>query len=109
MPHLRFRGINQDQVAKLSQTLPNNLAATMETTEDNFSIEHIHTDFFSKGQKGGAYPFVEVLWFQRSQEIQDQSAKIITEQVKQYCPNDDVAVIFVSLTKSAYYENGSHF
>ncbi|WP_413575119.1 DUF1904 domain-containing protein [Bdellovibrio sp. HCB290] len=109
MPHLRFRGLNQNHVAKLSQTLPTELAPAMATGEDNFSFEYIHADFFNKGQSGGAYPFVEVLWFQRSQDIQDRSAKIITDHVKALCPQDDIAVIFVSLEKSAYYENGSHF
>ncbi|UYL09522.1 DUF1904 domain-containing protein [Bdellovibrio sp. SKB1291214] len=109
MPHLRFRGLKEDQVASLSQTLVKDLAAAIETGEDNFSFELIGSHYFSKGQPGGAYPFVEVLWFKRSQEIQDKSALIITEQVKKLCPQDDVAVIFVPLEKNAYYENGSHF
>lgn len=109
MPHLRFRGVNEQQVAELSNSLVKDLATTIETTEDNFSFELIGTQFFSRGQKGGAYPFVEVLWFQRSQEIQDAAAKIITEKVKLLCPHDDVAVIFVPLAKNSYYENGTHF
>ncbi|WP_413557794.1 DUF1904 domain-containing protein [Bdellovibrio sp. HCB209] len=109
MPHLRFRGLKEDNVAELSNALTKELATTMETTEDNFSFELIGTTFFSKGQRGGAYPFVEVLWFQRSQEIQDAAARIITQKVKQLCPQDDVAVIFVPLAKNSYYENGTHF
>jgi hypothetical protein len=101
--------MKENHVATLSQTLVKDLAAAIETGEDNFSFELIGSQYFSKGQPGGAYPFVEVLWFQRSQEIQDKSASIITEQVKKLCPQDDVAVIFVSLAKNSYYENGSHF
>ncbi|WP_413582064.1 DUF1904 domain-containing protein [Bdellovibrio sp. HCB288] len=109
MPHMRFRGMKAEQVANLSQTLPQQLAPAMETSEDNFSFELINTQYFTKGQSGGEYPFVEVLWFQRSQEVQDKSAMIITEKVKALFPQDDIAVIFIPLEKKNYYENGSHF
>ncbi len=109
MPHIRVRGMSEEHVAHLSQSLPQDLAPAMETSEDNFSIEWIASQYFSKGQRGGAYPFVEVLWFQRSQEIQDKSAKIITDKIKQLSPQDDIAVVFVPLAKNSYYENGEHF
>ncbi|QLY24350.1 DUF1904 domain-containing protein [Bdellovibrio sp. KM01] len=109
MPHLRFRGMKEEHVSELSQSLVKDLAQSIETSEDNFSFELIQTQYFSKGNRGGAYPFVEVLWFQRSQEIQDKSAKIITEKIKKLCPQDDIAVVFVPLAKNSYYENGEHF
>jgi hypothetical protein len=101
--------MKEEHIAELSQSLPKDLAPSMETSEDNFSFELVGTQYFTKGQRGGAYPFIEVLWFQRSQEIQNKSAKIITDKVKQLCPQDDIAVVFVSLAKNSYYENGEHF
>jgi hypothetical protein len=56
-----------------------------------------------------SYPFIEVLWFARSSEIQDHSAKIITEAVKQVTASTDVVVVFFELAKNSYYENGAHF
>jgi len=109
MPHIRFRAIKEDHVEKLSALLCKDLANAMETSEDNFTFELIETQFFAQGKKVESYPFVEVSWFARSQEIQDLSAKIITEKVKTLAGYEDVIVVFQALPKTNYYENGEHF
>ncbi|UXR63731.1 DUF1904 domain-containing protein [Bdellovibrio bacteriovorus] len=109
MPHVRFRAVNKEQVQKLSQTLPAELAPAMNTSPDNFTFELVATHFFSAGTTTESYPFIEVLWFARSQEIQNECAGIITRQLKQLGSYEDVVVVFQVLAKEAYYENGSHF
>lgn len=54
---------------------------------------------------------MEVLWFDRGQDVQDQVAELITKAVRAELeePEQDVAVIFSALTPSAYYDNGSHY
>jgi hypothetical protein len=112
MPHIRFRAVKEDHVEKLSALLCKDLAKAMETSEDNFTFELVATQFFAQGKKVESYPFVEVLWFARSQEIQNLSAKIITEKVKAIealAAYEDVIVVFQALPKTSYYENGEHF
>lgn len=109
MPHIRIRAVKKDHVCQLSQSLAPELAQVMNTAEDNFTFEFIATEFFSQGQPSASYPFVEVLWFARSQEVQDASARIITAKVKALTGVEDVVVVFQVLEKSSYYENGQHF
>lgn len=83
----------------------------MQCPPDDFTIEHIASDFVGATKP---YPFVEVLWFCRGQEVQDKSAMIITDIVQAELEelgqsNKDVAVIFQPLTPSQYYDNGKHY
>lgn len=109
MPHIRVRAVPCDVVQKLSESLPEKLSIAINTPIDNFTIESISTIFYANGQLTESYPFVEVLWFPRSQEIQNECARIITDQVKTMTSAEDVVVVFRVLEKSAYYEDGSHF
>jgi phenylpyruvate tautomerase PptA (4-oxalocrotonate tautomerase family) len=109
MPHLRFRGVQGQVVAKLSEVLPAPLAKTMSTTEDNFSFEKVNTDFYEAGKPTNSYPFVEVSMFARSHEVQQQAANIITEQIKLASNAEDVIVVFCEYNRSSYFENGKHF
>lgn len=109
MPHIRFRALKEDQVRQLSTDLCPALASVIQTSEDNFSFELVGTQFFTQGKLVESYPLVEVLWFARTQEIQDQCARLITEKVKAMTNAEDVVVVFSVLEKSAYYENGKHF
>lgn len=109
MPHVRFRAVKKEDVQKLSQTLPAELAPVMNTAQDNFTFELVQTQFFSAGAAVKSYPFIEILWFSRSQEVQDDCAGIITRQLKHLGHYEDVVVVFQVLSKASYYENGVHF
>ena len=104
-----MRAMSAEHVSSLSQTLVEELATVMQTSADNFTFELVSTQYFERGQASKAYPFIEVLWFARSQEIQDLSAKLITEQVKALTKAQDISVIFQELRPNAYYDNGTHF
>ncbi|MNT14108.1 hypothetical protein D3C72_1491000 [compost metagenome] len=108
MPHIRMRGIEEKHVAALSASLVEDLAKTIQTSPDNFTFEHIQTRFFEKGQPCPGYPFIEVLWFPRSIEIQNVAAELITKAIKMLV-SQDVAVVFTAVTPSSYYENGKPF
>lgn len=109
MPHLRFRAVKNEVVQSLSASLPNELAQIMNTAEDNFTFEAIPTEFYSAGQASNSYPFVEVLWFERPQDVQDRAAKVITDQLRNRTNAVDIVVVFLALNKHSYYENGEHF
>jgi len=111
MPHLRFRAVEFDTVKSLSTALVDELQPLMDCPREDFTLEHISTTFIFDGEVSDAYPFVEVLWFDRGQAVQDKVALKITEAVRQALeePEQDVAVIFTALTLNAYYDNGEHY
>jgi hypothetical protein len=109
MPHIRFRALKEECSRALSDTLVAPLAQAMNTTEDNFTFEHIGTRFFYRGKETESYPFVEVLWFARSRDIQRKAAAIITDHVRAATKAKDVVVVFQALPEADYFENGEHF
>ncbi len=111
MPHLRFRAVERKDVAKLTETLGEKLQPLMDCPLEDFTFECVATEFFFAGQASEAYPFVDVLWFDRGQATQDEVAAIVTQEVRHVLekPEQDVAVIFTSLSPKAYYDNGSHY
>ncbi|MEJ2762883.1 DUF1904 domain-containing protein [Photobacterium sp. MCCC 1A19761] len=111
MPHLRFRAVEFDNVKAMSTALVDELQPLMACPREDFTVEHVSTTFIFDGEVSDAYPFVEVLWFDRGQAVQDQVAAVITRQVRDELEDADldVAVIFTSLSPAAYYDNGTHY
>ncbi|CAM3641219.1 DUF1904 domain-containing protein [Vibrio aquimaris] len=110
MPHLRFRAMEPQSVQSLSKSLIDALQPHMDCPREDFTFEYVYTTFYHEGQVSQAYPFVEVLWFDRGQQTQDAVADLITEHVRHILEADvDVAVIFTALEANAYYDNGEHY
>jgi hypothetical protein len=110
MPHLRFRAVEPQTVQTLSKTLIDELQPHMDCPREDFTFEYIYSTFFHEGEVSTAYPFVEVLWFDRGQETKDAVAQIVTHQVRGIIGEDfDVAVIFTALDAKGYYDNGEHY
>ncbi|MBU2898541.1 DUF1904 domain-containing protein [Vibrio hepatarius] len=110
MPHLRFRAMEPQSIQILSKSLIDDLLPHMDCPREDFTFEYVYTTFYHEGQVSQAYPFVEVLWFDRGQETQDAVATIITKQIRHIIAEDvDVAVIFTALDATAYYDNGEHY
>ncbi len=110
MPHLRFRAVEPTLVQQLSRSLIDELAPHMQSPRADFTFEYLYTTFYHEGEVSQAYPFVEVLWFDRGQTIKDAVAEIITRQVRAACGSDvNVAVIFSEIARGDYYDNGQHY
>lgn len=110
MPHFRFRAVETQTVKSLSKTLIDDLEELMKSPRADFTFEFVHTDFYHEGAVNSAYPFVEILWFDRGQETKDQVAAIVTKQVRSSVGSDvDVAVIFTELKPKNYYDNAEHY
>lgn len=109
MPHLRFRGITEDHSAVLSNKLSEGLSDRIGAPVDHFTYEFVATRFFFAGEEAGAYPFIEVYWFDRGQEVKDQVAQFISDTVRQIGYKGDIAVVFSAIKPNNYYENGQHF
>ncbi|MCT4619565.1 MAG: DUF1904 domain-containing protein [Marinisporobacter sp.] len=109
MPHIRVRGMEVEKLKQISKEVIDDLENIIGCPRDYFTLEYIPSIFIMDGQEEKGYPFVDVLWFDRGQEVQDQVAKAITNRVNARKDYEDVCVIFKSLEKELYYENGEHF
>lgn len=108
MPQLKFRGIKKQSLINISTPLLEELVELIGSPEDYFTFEYIQTDFIFKGKEVEGYPFVEMAWFDRGQEIKDKVAQLITKHLKQE-GYSDVDIFFTKLEEKSYYENGEHF
>jgi hypothetical protein len=68
----------------------------------------VQSTFIKDGEVVEGNPVIEISWFDRGQEIQDKTAKIITKYI-QLIGYTNVDIIFITLDENKYYENGVHF
>jgi hypothetical protein len=108
LPQLIFKGITFDQVKQISTPLVEELADLCHCETDNFTLEIIHSTFVFNQEEVPGFPFIEVKWFDRGQEIQDQFAKITTKHI-QSLGIPEVEIAFTVFLESAYYLNGKNF
>jgi len=109
MPHLRIRGMKEEEIAKISTELLDELVRIIKVSRDHFTIEYIPSTFIFDGNiNTKSDPFVEVLWFDRGEQIMKETANVITQFIKPF-DYKDIAVYFSDLKKEHYYENGEHF
>ncbi|MCY6960649.1 DUF1904 domain-containing protein [Clostridium brassicae] len=109
MPQIKIRGMKIQSICNMSKDLVDELQKVLDCPRDYFTIEHINSIFIMDGKEiDDGYPFVEVAWFDRGQEIQDKVAKIVTNKVQEQGYNS-LDIMFTVFKENSYYENGEHF
>lgn len=109
MPHLRFRGMEKQQLLEISTNLLDHLEAIIGCPRDYFTLEHIESTYIFDGVENvGRWPYVEVFWFDRGATVMNETAKMITNILKKDS-DVDVTVHFTNLDEKHYFENGNHF
>ncbi|OPJ55926.1 DUF1904 domain-containing protein [Alkalithermobacter paradoxus] len=109
MPQIKIRGIDANEICKISKKLVDDLVDVVQAPRDYFEIECISSVAIRDGKVENAYPFIEVAWFDRGQEIQDIVAKIITDTIRENLGIQSLDLAFTVFEKEKYYENGQHF
>ncbi len=109
MPHLRFRGIKKEELIEISKELVDELSPIIDCPRDWFTLEHISTEFIFDGSESKGYPFIEVLWFDRGQDIKDKVSNIIHSKIKPFYKDSDICTTFTALDGKNYYENNKSF
>lgn len=107
MPMLKIRGIEEREVLEISEELIDELEEIIECPRDYFTIELIKSTYVMDGKVVNAPSIVEVEWFNRGQDVQNEVAKIITKYLRNN--RECLDVIFTNLSTNNYYENGEHF
>ena len=108
MPQLIIKGMKREAVINISKGLVDDLQQLINCPREYFTLEVIHSKFVFDGEPTEGYPFVQVNWFDRGQEVQDAVGKAIT-RVVQSAGYQNVDAFFVVLEEKKYYENGQHF
>ncbi len=108
LPILKFKAIDLKDVCTISKPLIDALQELLQCPREYFNLEVIRSDYVSNGEIVPGSPIVEVYWFDRGQEVQDQAARIIRKYIHSMAYSD-VDVIYFSLDENKYYENGQHF
>jgi hypothetical protein len=55
------------------------------------------------------YPFIEVAWLDRGQEVRDTVVEIITDSIRNNLNIESMDLAFTVFEREKYYENGEHF
>lgn len=108
MPQIKIRGVETAKVCSISKNMVDELEKIIGCPRSYFTIECISSTFIKDGEMCEGYPFIEVVWFDRSQEVRDKVAKTINNFIHQ-CGYKSVDVFFTTLKENSYYENGEHF
>lgn len=109
MPHIRCRGLEFETVKKISTFLVDGLTNIIECDRSWFTVEFIESTFISDGKISNGYPFIEILWFNRGQDVKDKVAKFTTSLLEKDSNYPAITVIFTDLKGEDYYENAEHF
>lgn len=104
MPHLRFRGFEESVLKEKALELLPSLAEKIDCPEDWFTMEIVATNFLTLPPM----PMIEILWFARGQDVQDQVAALLDGAVKGWGLASPT-LLFLPLEKENYYEEGRHF
>ncbi|MDI4660845.1 MULTISPECIES: DUF1904 family protein [Cobetia] len=105
MPQLRFHGVTPARLAPVSRALIDQLSEATATARDEFTLECITTQYVFDGQLVDAFPFVEVLWFERGQQVRDQCAQSIAQAMNE-AGYPEAESFFIALEPSGYYIAG---
>lgn len=108
MPQLKFKSIEGKKLINISKSMIDEMENIIKCPRDYFSLEVIESKFIFDGEYVNGNPTVEVAWFDRGQEVQDEVAKVITRNINSI-GYENVDVIFTALCENKYYENGEHF
>lgn len=108
MPHIRCRGMEKDVFQKVGRDLIQSLSEIVSCPMDYITLERIESDYLHFDLGENAYPFIEVLWFERPKEIKEKVAICFTDRIQREV-NQDVVVYFTTLCPQDYFENKKHF
>ncbi|HEA3129446.1 TPA: DUF1904 family protein [Aeromonas hydrophila] len=110
MPHLRFRAVTVDTLKQISAPLLADLCALTGGKPEFVTLESVDSHWVREGEVEAGFPFVELVWFERPQELQDVAAALITRHLKAVLGEQTYVVVQVlPIVKSCYYSNGQHY
>jgi hypothetical protein len=108
MPQLIIKGMEHEEIKKISKPLVDELHRIIGCPRDYFTIEAVNSIFIMDGEQQSINPLVQVNWFDRGQQVQDQVAAALYRHIAGV-GYGQVETFFVALRESSYYENEKHY
>jgi len=108
MPQIVIRGILAEQVSIIEKSMVEELSLITGTKKDDFTIEVFQTERIKDGSITTDYPFIEIKWFDRGQEVQNKVALAITGKLEEIGITE-ADVYFIHLKPENYYYKGKHY
>lgn len=108
MPQLTFRGVEKELVRIASEKLPHELAELCQCSLDSFTFDVVETISYFKGVQTPTYPFIQVGWFDRGQEVKDRFASTIYQCFMEL-GIEEIETVFINFDKESYYANEKHY
>lgn len=102
MPQLVFKGLKSEDVQMCSRMLLEPLATLCQTPKDYFTFECVNSNFFFNGQEMEMYPLIEVIQFDRGQEIEKEMVKIIQDTIFSL-GHQECEVYFTHISQENYH------
>jgi hypothetical protein len=110
MPHLRFRAVSIDTLQQISTPLLADLCTLTGGKPEFVTLERVESSWVRGGAVEAGFPVVELVWFERPQELQDAAAALITRHLKAVLGEQTYVVVQVlPIVKSHYYSDGQHY
>ena len=103
MPTLIFKGVKQSDLQVLAKPLIAQLADTVQCPKDWFTLEWVSTTYFDENGIVESYPIINVNWFPRSKEMQDEVAKLVGNLFRAH-GYPRVKVSFTLMDREAHYD-----
>ena len=103
MPTLIFKGIKQEELQVLVKPLVDKLTEVIKCRKEILTLQWQPTVYFNTDSQIISKPSVEVHWYVRPQEMQDQTAKAIAEMVKTL-GYEKVKVNFTIMDRNGSYD-----
>lgn len=107
MPHLRIRNVEEGKLLSVSARLTDRLQGVIGCERSWITLDHESSRQALDGSWIPGNPFVEVLWFPRSEAVRAEVSRILSEELKGDA--DYVTTLFRDLDPSLYYEDGKNF
>ena len=107
MPFFYFHFVEASRLAGVSRQMGTRIQQAIGCPREHIVFELIHSSVVEENvvKNGNDWPYIEVDYFERPREVQEEVAKIIYECLKSAgYPNSDI--YFRYLTPENYYENG---
>lgn len=109
MPHLLFRGVPALSLRSIAPELVQELAVLCNCGVDNFTVECLETTSIYGGHADGrSFPFIEIGWFERGQEVRDRFAAIVHRYMEKL-ESGEAEIAFRTYSENAYYIEGKPF
>ncbi len=108
MPQIICKGLKEEEVVALSSSMSKEFSKIMDCPEDWFLFEFVERKCYVQGKKLENDPMIDIYYFDRGQEIQDQCALALDKAIREL-GYEQIEIHFHFCLERCYYENGKHY